>query len=94
MPSSSTLTPPEPFRGYTVCEISRVLRIGKDRVRAMIASGELHAINTAPRRCGKPRYVVMPRDLEAWLQQRAAGPAPRPARRQKRTALVDYYPGD
>jgi excisionase family DNA binding protein len=85
---------PEMTHGLTPREVARVLRVSKDRVRAMIKSGELHAVNTAPRRCGKPRYVVMPCDLNSWLQQRAAGSAPKPARRRKRTMLVDYYPGD
>jgi excisionase family DNA binding protein len=87
------LTPPEMQCGFTPRELARVLRVSKDRVRAMIKSGELRAVNTAPRQCGRPRYVVMPADLTSWLQQRAAGPAPKTARRKKQMALVDYYPG-
>jgi excisionase family DNA binding protein len=85
-------TLPEPRRGYTTREVARLIRISPDRVRAMIASGELPAINTAAARCGRPRYVVLPEQLVAWVRQRAAAPPPRPARSRKRTTVVDYYP--
>ena len=82
----------EVTRGLTTGELARYLRIGPDRVRAMIAAGELGAINTAAARCGRPRYVVLPEHLAAWVRQRAAGPLPKPARHKRRTTIVDYYP--
>ena len=46
--------------GLTTAAVARWYCIGEDRVRAMIESGELAAINTAPVACGKPRYIVLP----------------------------------
>jgi excisionase family DNA binding protein len=83
---------PETTRGLTTRELARYLRISPDRVRAMIASGELGAINTSATKCSRARYVVLPEHLAAWVRQRAAGPAPRPPRRTQRIALVDFYP--
>ncbi len=37
-----------PARGRTPAEVGKPLRISPDRVRAMIARGELEAIATAP----------------------------------------------
>lgn len=83
----------EPARGYTPREVARVLRVSPDRVRAWILSGELGAINTAGRRCGKPRYVVLPQHLAEFARARSAGPTAKPAPRRRRPAgHIDYYP--
>jgi excisionase family DNA binding protein len=81
-----------PARGYTPAELARLLRVSPDRIRAWIRSGELGAVNTAPGRLARPRFVVLPRHLEEWERRRSAGPAPRPQRRRRRTAEVDYFP--
>ena len=78
--------------GMTPSEIGKLLRISPDRVRAMIARGELRAINTAPRRGGRPRYIVLPHHLRDWEQAHQAAVPPAPARRRKRTSGVDFYP--
>jgi hypothetical protein len=60
----------------------------------MIERGELGALNTAPRRCGKPRYVILPEHIAAYVRSREVGPPPKPApRRKKPSGFVDYYPG-
>jgi hypothetical protein len=79
-------------RGYTPRELARVLRIGRDRLIGMIRRGELGAIDIAPGRCGRPRYVILPHHLSAWEQRRAAADAPPPARRRRRATVHDYYP--
>ncbi|MHB1424762.1 MAG: helix-turn-helix domain-containing protein [Gemmataceae bacterium] len=81
-------------RGYTPNELARVLRISPDRIRAMIRSGELGAVDTSRHRCGRPRFVILPHHYREWEQRRrAATPeAPRPTRRKKKTGFVDYYP--
>jgi excisionase family DNA binding protein len=83
---------PEMTRGLTTREVARYLRLSPDRVRAMIAAGELGAVNTAAARCGRPRYVVLPEHLAAWVRQRAAGPPPRATRQKQRSPTVDFYP--
>jgi excisionase family DNA binding protein len=83
---------PDPGRGLTVPELARRLRLGRDRVRRLIAAGELPAIDVAAVRCGRPRWIVLPEALAAWERSRQVSPPPAPPRRRKRTHLVDYYP--
>jgi hypothetical protein len=82
-------------RGLTVADLARRFRVSPDRVRRWIASGQLHAINRRDTRAGRPSYVVTAEALAAFEKHRAAAPSGRPRRRhRKRTARVDYYPGD
>ena len=84
-------------RGYTPNELARLLRISPDRVRAMIASGELPAVDTARVRCGRPRYVVLPHHLAEWERRRRVSPPPKPAprrRQPRRDGWIDFYPND
>jgi excisionase family DNA binding protein len=78
--------------GLTPRELARLLRVSPDRIRAIIARGELRAVNMAPTRCGRPRWVILPDALAAFLAGRLASPPPAPAKRRKRTVMVDYYP--
>jgi excisionase family DNA binding protein len=81
------------LRGYTPRELAKVLRVGRDRILGWIRSGELTAINTAPSRLGKPRFVILPSHLEDFQRaRRAAAPAPPPKRRRRVAVPVDYYP--
>ena len=75
-------------------EASRLLRVSADRVRDWIKRGELGAIDTAPHRCGKPRFIILPEHLSEFVRRRrAATPAARPApRRRLRKVAVDYFP--
>jgi excisionase family DNA binding protein len=80
-------------RGSTPREIARILRISKDRVRSMIEAGELGAVNTAPDRGGRPRYVIMPEHLTDFVRQRLVSPPPKPApRRRRQPEMVDFFP--
>jgi hypothetical protein len=78
--------------GLTVREVARRYRVGEDKVRAWIRSGELAAINTASVLCGKPRWVIVPDALAAFERRRAGGSPPKPTRRRGRKEIVDYYP--
>lgn len=79
-------------RGWTVPELARFLRIGPDKLRSLIASGELGAINTASTRCGRPRFIVLPHHLAEWERTRRAATPPKPARRRRKATTCDYYP--
>jgi hypothetical protein len=79
-------------RGYTPNELAKVLRVSPDRIRAWIKAGQLGAIDTSTIRCRRPRYVILPHHLAEFKRRRAAGPAPKPQHRRRRTALVDFYP--
>jgi hypothetical protein len=79
-------------RGFTTADIARRYRVGEDKVRAWIRLGELRAINTAGRLCGKPRWVIPPEALDEFEKRRAGGPPPTPVRRRRRPAQMDFYP--
>jgi excisionase family DNA binding protein len=83
------------LRGYTPREAARVLRASPDKVRALIQSGHLAAINMATPGARKPRYVILPEHLAEFARSRrvVAMPATAPATRRKRTTGgIDYYP--
>jgi hypothetical protein len=98
MPPDPQAARPTQARGLTVREVARYLRVGADRVRSWIRAGELHALNTAPAKCRRPRLVVLPHHLAEWERtRRAAAPAPKPPKppkRQRRTKGIDFYPDD
>jgi hypothetical protein len=79
--------------GMTPREVAAYLRISPDRVRAMIVRGEIGCINTSPSRCGKPRYVILPRHLAEWERTRQVAPPPKtPPRRRRRAGRIDHFP--
>jgi excisionase family DNA binding protein len=79
--------------GLTVTEVARRFRVSADKVRTWIKRGELRAVNTADRRCRRPRFIVPVEALSDFERRRAAATpeAPKPPRR-KRTNAVDFYP--
>jgi hypothetical protein len=81
-----------PTHGLTVSDIANRYRVGADKVRSWIARGELAAINTSTVLCGRPRWVIPPDSLAAFEARRRGGPTPKPPRRRKATALVDFFP--
>jgi transposase len=78
--------------GLTIAELARRYRVGPDKVRAWIARGELDAVNTAAAPGGRPRWVVLPDALAAFERRRAGRLPPKPPRRNRRAARVDYFP--
>jgi hypothetical protein len=87
--------PPVPRRGMTTRELSRSLRVGRDRIRRWIASGQLQAVNLADYPSARPKYVVLPEYLAAFLKRRSASPPPKAPRRKRRPAdYIDFFPGD
>jgi transposase len=81
-------------RGHTPREVARMLRTGRERIVAMIRRGELGALNLAARRSGRPRYVILAHHLAEFEKGKQAADPPAPARRRRRVAPKDYYPGD
>jgi transposase len=84
--------PTETGPGMTVRDVARRYRVGKGRVRAWISRGELRAVNRRDIRSGRPSWVVPPEALAEFESGRAAAVRPKPQRRRKKTAAVDYYP--
>jgi hypothetical protein len=83
-----------PTVGMTVREVAKRYRVSPLKVRRWLRAGLLGAINVAATQCAKAQLRVLPRHLELFEAQRAAAPAPKVARRTKRTGLRDYYPGE
>lgn len=91
--SSTKSTEVSQVAGLTVCDVARRYRVGEDKVRGWIANGELKAINTATRLCGRPRWVISPDTLVEFERRRAGGPAPvSPTRQRRKPQQIDYYP--
>jgi transposase len=92
--SAKNHTPPQDdwIAGFTIPEVAKRLRVGQDRVRRWIKRGDLAACNTADAKCRRPRYVVLPKQLAAFVRRRsAAEPQPTP-RWKNRTTEGDYFP--
>ncbi len=79
-------------RGFTIADVAARYRVSPDKVRAWVRRGELAAVNTASSLCGRPQLRVTPEALAAFERGRRAAPPPKPARRQRQRAMVDYYP--
>jgi hypothetical protein len=63
------------------------------RIRRWIEAGALGAINTAPNRYCRPRYVVLPEHLAEFERRNRVTPPPKPTPRRKLPAnLIDYFP--
>jgi excisionase family DNA binding protein len=78
-------------RGYSVRDMARLLRSGRERVTGMIRRGELPAVNVGTH--ARPRYVILPHQLEEFVNGRRAAETPAPARKRRRAAAIrDYYP--
>jgi excisionase family DNA binding protein len=78
--------------GFTVAEVAKHLRVGADKVRSWIKSGQLVAINTSGRRLARPRYIVTPEALAAFERGRVTAATPREGKRTKKSYVVDFYP--
>jgi hypothetical protein len=87
MPAKAELTP----AGWTPRELARRWRISPDRVRSLVRSGQLPALNLATARCGKPRLVITAEAVAEFERTRQAAPPPAPVKRRKRMVKVDYY---
>jgi hypothetical protein len=81
-----------PGGGHTVSDVARRHRVSEDKIRRWIALGQLKAINTSSTLCGRPRYVILPEDLADFEARRSTAPPPKPARRKKRSDIIDFYP--
>jgi Helix-turn-helix domain len=75
-------TPPLGQEGLSIKETAAVYGLSEDTVRRDVVCGELPAANLGT--SGRPRYVILRKDVEALLERRKSEPAP--ARRKKKAA--------
>jgi excisionase family DNA binding protein len=75
----------------TLREVARYLRLGRHTVRGLIRRGELAAVDVGGR--GRPRLVVLPDALDAFVRGRQVVPQrSRPAARRRPPNQIDFYP--
>lgn len=72
-------------------EVAAELKIGIDKVHALIKAGELPATNVALKRTGRPQWRVTRLDLMEFRAARAAATPPAPKPRRKREQKVIEY---
>ena len=77
--------------GLTVLDVAQRYRVSPDKVRTWIKRGELAAINTAAKICGKPRWVITPDALVRQTPFRSSGTEAKPTTTTART--VRFLPG-
>lgn len=61
-------------RWYTPPMAAKELGVSEEEIIAFIRTGELRASNLAAKANGRPRYVINPSDLAAFLEARCAFP--------------------
>jgi hypothetical protein len=81
--------------GRSLVELARYVRCGTRFLREQIRSGALTAVNIGTAQ--RPRLVVLPHQLQAWIDTRLVAKAPprtNRARKPKQTGpgVTDYYP--
>jgi excisionase family DNA binding protein len=74
----------------TTSEVANLLRVSPDRVRQLIRSGELAALDMGSP--SRPRFVVLPAHVREFARKRSPAVPPKPARRRRRPVGTDYYP--
>ena len=75
-----------PGKSHSVTDVARLLATSRERVRGWIASGELAAVNIGTH--SRPRYRVMPDDLDSFLLVRRTTP---PEARPKKPVVRNSY---
>jgi excisionase family DNA binding protein len=78
------LTPPQ---------LARQLGVSPDKIVGWIRSGELRAVNIAANPKGRPRYIIDPKDVEAFEARRSIHKTPSVPRRRKRTSddVIEFF---
>jgi excisionase family DNA binding protein len=86
--TQTSLSPPK---------VAKLLGVTHQKILRWIGDGELTAVNITQQRDGRPRFVVMPADLQAFIESRKTKKSPpAPARRPRKAATdadagPDYY---
>lgn len=82
---------PHTDRATTPPAISKQLVVHVGKVLGWIQSGELRALNVG--NGNRPRWRIMPDDLQAFLDRRAAQPAAKTTRRRRKPdpAVTEYF---
>jgi hypothetical protein len=85
-------TPTAAAAGYTVADLCRRWKVGKDKIRAFLRRGELIGVNVASTLAGRPQWRITRESVERFERRRSSEPTAKPPRRRKRIEMVDYFP--
>jgi excisionase family DNA binding protein len=72
-------------------EVAELFGVGRTKVMAWIASGELRAVNVATRIGASPRFVIDAKDIEAFERRRQVYPEPSSRRVRQKANAQKYY---
>lgn len=76
----------------SVKQVAETLAIRQHGVLALIRSGQLRAIDVSLQQGGRPRWRILPEDLDGFLLRRTyQAPAPRCRRQVPRTNVRAYF---
>ena len=78
-------------RALTVRDVAALLGIRQHGVLSLIRSGELRGVDVSLKPGGRPRWRIMPDDLEGFLSRRTLTPAGPRRRARRRPANVKQY---
>lgn len=78
-------------RAHTIADIAASLGIRPHAVLALIHSGQLRAVDVSLKG-RKPRWRILPEDLEGFFARRTPQPAgPRKQRRKPNRNIIQYF---
>ena len=76
---------------FSVKQVAQLLAIREHSVLTLIKKGDLRAIDVSMTPGGKPRWRILPDDLDAFISRRTHQAAPPRSRRRKPKAIVKQY---
>jgi hypothetical protein len=81
-----------PQTGFSLDDLADRWRVSADEIRAWLQRGELVGVNVATTMSGRPMWRIPPEGVTRFEQRRSSTPAPRSAKRRRRSEIVDCYP--
>lgn len=78
--------------GFTVADLCRRWKVGADKVHAFRRAGELVGVNLATNMSIRPLWRFTPQAVGEFEKRRSSTSPPKPARRRRQPAIVDYFP--
>lgn len=77
---------------YSVKQVAELLGIREHGVLSLIRSGELRALDVSLQSGGRPRWRILPDDLDGFISRRTHQTSPpRRRRRKPKTAVKEYF---
>jgi hypothetical protein len=78
---------------HTPPELAAEYRVDPAKIRALIESGELIAVNLAASTSSRPRYRISPAAKAAFEASRSAGPQPKitRCRRRRDPSVIEFF---